>query len=315
MRTGVAFWMASLFLLGCASSVDPSPGANTLGSDPNESTGEGSTSDAITTSASTAAAGSSSSDGDPTNPTVSTSMATGADGSSTTDPSTTTGAPISWSRYSFNVQDQAWSRVSLEDLWTSPNAPPSSGIAAAVSLTRFDREIVVSEDGGVYEAVNGSWIEPSTLAERFPMAAGLDVGAIYHVPGQGKGADNEEDLYLIDNPTTVYVRILESGATTDAMVLQSEDVRGGPQQASDRTSWILTVSDPALIGKDADWWSVQVAFDDVDRLWRFNAGFEWTDTPLHDNEFFTGSPAEPNPAGVRAAYYDDAFEIAHFIGP
>ncbi len=234
--------------------------------------------------------------------------------SSTTgdEPSTSTGTPVSWNRYTFDVDNQTWSSTPLSELWSAANAPPSSGISAAVSLTHFDRLWVLANDGTFYERVDGAWVPPTPLAQRFPMTAGMDVGAMVHTPGQMN--ETQEDVFFVDNPMTVIYVQHENGGLDYIDTVMLEDERGAAPQASQRVEWYLARTDPTQIGMAADWLVWFVAFDDGN-MWTFNAAFEWNSYPLDDNEFFQGVAGEPDPFTIEAAYYDDAFEQAHFIGP
>lgn len=220
--------------------------------------------------------------------------------------------PVSWNRYTFDVDNQTWSSTPLAELWSGANAPPSSEISAAVSLTHFDRLWVLADDGTFYERVDGAWVPPVPLAQRFPMTAGMNVGAMVHTPGQMN--ETEEDVFFVDNPTTVIYVQHENGGLDYVDTVMLEDERGSAPQGSQRVEWYLARTDPSQIGMAADWLVWFVAFDDGD-LWTFNAAFEWDSSPLDDNEFFQGVAGEPDPFTIEAAYYDDAFEQAHFLGP
>jgi hypothetical protein len=102
-----------------------------------------------------------------------------------------------WTRHTFDVQAQTWTSIPLDQVWIEPNAPPPRGIAAATSLTYFDRLWVVSTERVFYERRNGTWQAPVALDERFPMLAGLSVATMIHVPGQHDDTIEEVEPSLI----------------------------------------------------------------------------------------------------------------------
>ncbi len=242
----------------------------------------------------------------------STGTTTGDVSSTDTSVDSTSGPQESWHRYSLDTVAGTWSVVSLDALWTGANAPPSTGIAAAVSLTHFDRLFVLTEDGVVHEQADGVWQSPEPIARRFPMAAGIDVSSIVHVPGQA--ADDNEEIFFIATPTAVIYRQFENGGLELVEVVEQQDEDGGAPQGTVANDWGLTISDPTGIGSDADWLVWYRAFANGE-MWRFNAAAQWMVFPLEDNPFFGVAAGEPDPLQVRAAYYDDAFERAHFIAP
>lgn len=295
---GPCIGVFALGLLSCATSGDgSSSSAQTLG-------------DADTTGDTTATVSTSGAD------TVGTDSSASASATSTTTESTgeadTTSGTPSWNRYTLDVDAGTWTVTPLDELWTGANAPPPTGISAAVSLTHFDRLWVVTADGTFYEQADGVWSTPVALQERFPMLVGLDVGAMTHTPGQM--STTEEDVYFIDNPTAVIYTQHENGGLDFVDVAMLQDEPGAAPQGTGRAQWYFAITDPQLIGMSADWLQWYVAYDDGN-LWKFNAAFEWTSWPLTDNDFFTGAPLQPDPTQIEAAYHDDAFGRVHLIGP
>ena len=295
------------FLAGCAGGDQNQPGVTGLAE---SASGSGSTGSPT----SSTSVGSTSAD-----PSATTTTAVDPDSSTSSDPvgegtegSSSSGATeTSWRRYSLDTASGVWSDVSLAQIWTGANAPPSTGIAAAVSFTHFDRLFVVSEDGMVYEQADGVWQTPEPLSTRFPAAGDLQVTAMTHTPGQD--ADDREEIFFVDAPNAVVYTQFENGGLELAQVATLMDNEGGAPQASVDNDWTLSLADPSGIGEDPDWLQWYGAYGD--ELWLFNAAFEWTLFSLGDNPFFSGAPGEPDPTSVRAAYYDDGFGRAHFIAP
>jgi len=226
--------------------------------------------------------------------------------------SSSTGSPGSWHRYSLDTTLGTWSQVELSEIWVGENAPPPTGITATTSLTHFDRLFVISADQIVYEQADGVWQTPEPLARRFPAAAGMNIDAMIHTPGQA--TDDVEELFLVQTPVAVVYSQFENGGLELSQVADLVDHDAGAPQASVDNIWSIGRADPSGIGSDADWLVWHQAFSNGD-LWRFNAGFQWVSAPLDDNVYFTGAAGEPDPFSVEAAYYDDAFERAHFIAP
>ncbi len=218
----------------------------------------------------------------------------------------------SWHRYSLDTTLGTWSQVPLHEIWVGDNAPPPTGITATTSLTHFDRLFVITDDAMVYEQADGVWQTPEPLDRRFPAAAGLAVDAMVHTPGQV--GDDVEELFLVATPVAVVYSQFENGGLELSQVADLVDQDGGAPQGSVDNIWTIGRADPSGIGSDADWLVWHQAFSNGD-LWRFNAAFVWEQTPLDDNVYFTGAAGEPDPFSVEAAYYDDAFERAHFIAP
>lgn len=258
---------------GSTSSADPSATTSTLP--------PGSTSDAVTSTGELD--GSSSSSGEP---------------------------EASWRRYTLETASGSWTEVPLDELWAGSNAPPSSGIAATVSLTHFDRLLVISEDGTFYERADGVWQTPVPVGERFPAAAALEVDAMTHVPNQ---QGDSEDLYLIDTPVTAVYAVFDNGGVELDRVVELEDAEDGPPQASVDNGWVFAVADLGGMGRDPEWLEWYMAFANAE-FWRFSA-FQFTLLDFDGGAFFSGAPGEPDPLSAQAAYFDDDTARAHFIGP
>ncbi len=238
----------------------------------------------------------------------------GTDGSTgVSDGSSSSGGAVqSWHRYTLDTTLGTWSRVPLSEIWIGVNAPPPTGITATTSLTHFDRLFVITEEQVVYEQADGVWQTPEPVARRFPAAADLQIDAMVHTPGQD--ANDVEELFLVQTPVAVVYAQFENGGLELALVANLMDQDGGPPQASVDNVWTIGRADPSGIGSDPDWLVWHQAFANGE-LWRFNAAFEEDVSPLQDNVYFTGAAGEPDPLSVEAAYYDDAFELAHFIAP
>lgn len=304
-------------LFGCAGGDQNQPSGATLGSasDSSQDTEVPTTgiSAGNTTDSDPSATASSDAAATTQNPTAESSTTDSAtDSTGGVEDSTSGGGVESWHRYSLDTVSGTWSQVPLDEIWVGDNAPPSTGITATTSLTHFDRLFVVTDEAMVYEQADGVWLAPQSVARRFPAAADLSVNAMVHTPGQT--SDDVEELFLIDTPVAVVYREFENGGLELAVVADLMDVEGEAPQGTVENLWTIGRADPSGIGSDGDWlvWHLGLASGD---LWRFNAVPVWASAPLDDNVYFTGAAGEPDPFSVEAAYYDDAFERAHFIAP
>jgi hypothetical protein len=218
-----------------------------------------------------------------------------------------------WSRHTFDLRQQSWSSLALDELWTQSNAPPPGNIAAAVSLTHFDRLLVLTSDSILHERVDGTWITPVPVAERFAETAGLSISGMAHTPQAGGMVDI---VTFIDNPTAVFYAMHEDGSVVHDMTMtMTDDTGGGAPQGTGRARWYFEIVDPTQINTDPDWLQWFIAFDDG-RLYRFNVGpFEWSSWSITDNPFFGVAAGQPNPNLIHAAYTDHDSSRVHFIGP
>lgn len=294
--------------LGSASGSGSDTEAPTTGISAGDTTTDGTA--AATTLTATATA-TSTTEPDPTSGSTDPDGETGSSGGVDSS-SSTGGEAASWHRYSLDTVSGAWSQVPLSEIWVGANAPPPTGITAATSLTHFDRLLVISNAGVVYEQADGVWQSPEPIARRFPAAAGMNVNAMLHTPGQQ--SDDREEIFLIETPVAVVYTQFENGGLELVQVAEQMDSDGGAPQGTVDNVWSIGRADPAGIGSDPDWLIWHMGFANGE-LWRFNAAFAWVSSPLDDNVYFTGAAGEPDPFSVEAAYYDDAFERAHFIAP
>ncbi|MEM6295090.1 MAG: hypothetical protein AAGA54_27715 [Myxococcota bacterium] len=316
-------WLGSVLVVLCACSagvdepplVTGLPASASAADETGGSTGDVFTSGMATSSGSDASASMSTTGSSPTTTSGPGTSGVDSTASQTTEEdggSSSSGVePVSWRRYSLDVDAGVWSSVPLDEIWVGPNAPPTTGIVATTALTLFDRIYVVSDAGMVYEQADGVWQTPEPIAERFPAAADLDVSSMQHTPSQGK--TSSEDVFLIGPQTAVIYTQFENGGLELANVVDLMDTKGGAPQASVVNDWTVTVIQIEGIGVDVDWLRWYGAY--ANELWLFNAAFEWTLYPLDDSPFFSGAPGAPDPFDVRAAYHDDAFGRAHFIAP
>jgi hypothetical protein len=230
----------------------------------------------------------------------------------TTDEADSTSDPEVWSRHTFDMQMQSWTAIALDRVWTETNAPPPRDIAAAVSLTHFDRLLVLTTDGVLHERAAGVWAQPVPVTDRFPTLEGLSVAGMTHTP---QADDDVEHVYFIDNPMAVVYAMQPNGDVEHYSTVPMEDAPGGAPQGTGRAQWYFERVDIGQIGQHPEWLRWFIAFDD-DRLYRFDVGpFEWASWPLGDNDFFGVAGGQPDPHAVRAAYTDDAAGRVHFIAP
>ena len=232
-----------------------------------------------------------------------------SDGESETS-ETTDEARDAWHRYTFDVNASTWTTVPLDQIWIEEHAPPPRDIAAAVSLTHFDRLSILSSDGTLYERVDGGWLPPVAAVERFPMLANRSVTGMVHTP-----LDGVEEIYFVDNPYAVVYWQHADGSVEYRDTLTMSDAPDGAPQGTGRARWYFATVDLALNQNDPDWIHWTIAFDD-DRLYRFAPmSWQWTSWPLADNHIFGVASEQPMPLTIEAAYHDDATGRIHFIGP
>ena len=218
---------AFVILVGCASAADSDRGgAQTLGS--NESTGEsGDSSSTASPTVSSTTGGDSDDDAESSaDSETGADTTSGSDGADSTDAGETSAGIVSWNRYTLDTETGAWSTTPLDELWQGANAPPPTDIDAAMSLTHFDRLWVLGTDGTFYEQSDGIWLEPVPIATRFPMTAGLQIGAMTHTPGQMD--TSSEDVYFIDNPTAVIYTQHANGGLERPLPLLNPPPFGNP---------------------------------------------------------------------------------------
>src|SRR5205823_3573374 len=111
----------------------------------------------------------------------------------------------SWNQYAFDMPSGTWSTTPLSALWTSPNAPPPTGIIAAEAFFHFPKELVLADNGMLYVQDQGVWQPPVPIAARFP---GIDmpetIDGMYSVPSEWNVSPMtmtlSESVTLIRNP-------------------------------------------------------------------------------------------------------------------
>ncbi len=311
----VAALSVALGVPGCAGSESSGTGAATLGSGDGTTGGEtdGESDPSASSAGPTTISASGSTDPDPTDPATTdpaTTDATGGDDSSG-DSGDSTGPQASWNRYSFDVGTSMWSAEPLVELWSGSNAPPPTGVKAAVSFTHFDRLWVLAEDDTFYERSDGVWQQPRPLSTRFPMTTGLDVTGIVHTPCQR--SEDCEEVFFVANPVAVVYVQHENGGLDLAGVSDLMDEKDGPPQASGVVQWYFALADVRSIGQGV-WLQWYFTYGDGN-LWHFDNSLDFDSQPIGASPFFSGAPGEPPIASIRAAYYDDAFDRVHFIAP
>lgn len=255
-----------------------------------------------------------------TDPTATSVDPTAADttAGATSDPADTTDAtdtgPVEspLRRHTLNLSTGQWTVAALDDVWTGSNAAPPTGILAAVTMTNFDRLLVLADDGYTYQLVEGQWLEPLVTDEHFAVLAGREVDAISHVPSPDD--PTIETLFLIADHSAVLYDIYDTGNVTFVDDVALIDEPGGPPHASGRPRWAFTRSRPQDFGR-IDWLEWFFAYDD-DVLYHSDANSQWSVAgPIDANDFFSGAAGEPDPRQASATWYEDDTARLHVLAP
>ena len=110
--------------------------------------------------------------------------------------------PPSSHRYSFDMATAIWSNALLKNVWTDPNAPPSTGIIAACQLDDFEKLLVFTNTGMLYIQNSGVWKQPTQISIVFPdVTEPAKIADLYHIPSELEmpptGAPFHEDLVIV----------------------------------------------------------------------------------------------------------------------
>lgn len=257
---------------------------------------------------------------DPTATSVDPTMADSTAGA-TSDPPDTSGTtettdtgPVEdpLRRHTLNLATGQWTVAALDDVWTGADAAPPTGILAAVTMTNFDRLLVLADDGYTYQLVEGQWQAPLVTDDHFAVLAGREVDAISHVPSPDD--PTIETLFLLADHSAVLYDLYDTGSVTFVDDVALIDEPGGPPHASGRPRWSFTRSRPQDFGQ-LDWLEWFFAYDD-DVLYYADANSQWSVAgPIQANDFFNGAADEPDPRQASATWYEDDTGRLHVLAP
>lgn len=218
----------------------------------------------------------------------------------------------SWTLSTYNTTSGAWSAVPVSSAWSGPNAPPSAGIVAVTQLEHFDRLLVFGEDGNYYVRADGVWQPPMPIATRFPALGALNLNSVIHVSSP-PGSPVDETLTFVANPIAVHYEYHSNDATVFVdQVTMADDPAPAAPQASGMSVFDFEIRDPAKYGQ-AGYYLFYAYYSDGN-LYRFDAAFDWMAWPVLESPFWSGKPNAPDPASLRAAWFDAKYARAHFIG-
>lgn len=251
---------------------------------------------------------------DPTAADSTAAATTDPNDTATTDPATTDTGPgePSLRRHTLNLSTGQWSSAALDDVWTGPNAAPPTGILAAVTMTNFDRLLVLADDGYTYQLVEGQWLAPLVTDEHFAVLAGREVEVVTHVPSPDD--PTLETLFLLADHSAVLYDLYDTGSVTFVDDVALIDEPGGPPHASGRPRWAFTRARPQDFGQ-IDWLEWFIAYDD-DVLYYADANSQWSVAgPIDANDFFGGAAGEPDPRQASATWYEDDTGRLHVLAP
>jgi hypothetical protein len=218
--------------------------------------------------------------------------------------------------YTYAIQTNRWSKNPLSAYFNGPNAPPVTGIVAAVKLIDIDRLLVFTADDKYYWRKDGVWQPPSTVAEKWAPMTKSPRG-VTHIPYYWKQTlappqQDTEDLTVIDNPTFYIFKYQK----TDAIVFQNSDLinpkDGGEPVRTNKLLWSYELPD---LGNPngAERYQFWDLYDDG-FLYEINAAIEIKKWPLATSPFWLNHPEAP-PANGVAAYYEHGSTSVHIIGP
>ncbi len=234
----------------------------------------------------------------------------------TTDEGSSDTGPLACarSRYTYSVAQDSWTAVLLDAVWPGPNAPPCDfEVLAATYIEPWDQLFVFSADGNYYRRVAGAWDTPQSVAATFPVLDGELVTSLHSVPPLNGSATC--DLSFSGIGVAYIYNAYEDGSVTylDTVAL-TNDLGAGPAQADELRDWAAGMSEPALVGMDAEWWYLWGRYTDA-KVYRLNGGEEWQQWPQNDNMLFSGQIGQPDPATLEAGWGSEALDRLYLVGP
>ncbi|MEP7123246.1 MAG: hypothetical protein ABJE95_20120 [Byssovorax sp.] len=250
--------------------------------------------------------------------------------SSSSDASSGTGGagggvvnPPSWHRYSFSMATGTWSSALLSSVWTSANAPPSSGIVATCHLDHFDKLLVFTSDGMLHIQEGSLWLPPVPAQSTFnEITNPAHLAGLYHVPSDWNVSPMAmpllEGLTFVDNPTYwVYNFTANNTATLVTQGLAPDEAPPGPPQATGRAQWFFEIWNKTKIGQP-DGFAIWSAYGDGN-VYKLPADIIWSKSQVESVPIWAGKNGAPDWASLKAAYFighpADGVGTVVFIGP
>lgn len=218
-----------------------------------------------------------------------------------------------WLLYTnFGQNDGAWGPpIELGAYFgTSPNAPPSSGIAAATYVNSMGRLLVVTDAGMVHTRKGATWLPPRKVADAFSTMRGVTPSALWHLPlVDGGGASCT--LTFTAGPNAYQFAYDDADLTTPlggAVPLSEGDGGAAPRQRTLPTRW-----DYEVVYNNTGthpWAAVFAAVGDD--VWKLDTTLVWTKTATKDFALLT-KPGAPPASRIREAFYDSATQSLFMI--
>ncbi len=218
--------------------------------------------------------------------------------------------PVSWNAYDY--QGQSWTATPLDQLptWSLPNAPPTTGIVAALRLTTFDRILIFTEDGMLYRFANGTaWLPPAATITVFPNLPGFAIRGAYHVPAEWQNG-TDESIVIVANPQ---FSSYDYRSNDTAEFTQGQSPIPDEPNCPDRTllTELFQFEATNLTSYFDLWW----AYSDG-RMYRYRPGVGCVaNTTIAESVFWQVNGFTPPTTGLSAAYFDIDADLIRVFGP
>jgi hypothetical protein len=223
-----------------------------------------------------------------------------------------TGGGPSWTLWTYKLTDGTWSNMPVSSVWSGPNAPPPAGIVAVTQLEHFDRLLVFGQDGNYYVRADGAWQTPVPISTKFPILAPLTIGSVFHVSSP-PGFALDEEVTFVANPTAVvYAYHSNDSVVFVDQVTMTDHPSPAPPQGSGTSVFDFELRDPTKHGQ-ADYYLFYTYYSDGN-FYQFDAAFDWAKWEVLKSPFWNGKPNAPVPGSIRAAWFDEKYARAQFIG-
>lgn len=227
-------------------------------------------------------------------------------------------------RHTYDLTSQTWTKSPLSLLWTGPDAPAPAQVTSAVQLSDVPRLLVFTKAGimHVQDTSTNTWRAPVALATLFGKSFVVD--ASFHVPSSlfafspnPPTAVSEDLVFNAGNAywacryfqnDTIEVQVMEKPLPTPKA--------GEPDQVADPGVWSVDLYEPEKVKSDYVGSYAVWTFYQSGALWFIDAGPKWT--KLEDprnNRLFAKRAGEPDPATLRAGWFDAATKKAHYLAP
>lgn len=215
--------------------------------------------------------------------------------------------------YRYDLGAGSWSKIPLANVWTGANAPPPTGIVAAVQLELYDRLLVFTAAGKYYLRSDGIWQKPVATTQVFAALSGLSLGSVYELPS-APGDPPDETLTFVANPTAVLYQYHSNDAVVyGKTVTMKDDPPPAAPQKSGTVLFDFEVRKPSAYGQ-ADYVHLYSGYADG-HLYRFDAAFNWVSWPFAQSPFWNGKANAPDPTTLTAAWTEAKLGIVDFVGP